>query len=156
MDEAVASLATPFEEEEEDSSSSISLRISTAVTVTKDNNLVCLADAPATQAGAIANAIVVALHHGSAGQCGIPMIDEDGRPRPIHLEVDSGLLVEGSGNVIGSEAIVNEVLRQRAATAAAATTAPRTSSFAQPRPRRQREEEDDDLYGAAAKRSRSQ
>jgi hypothetical protein len=150
MDEAVTPLTTSLEEEDEESSSSISLRISTAVTVTKDNNLVCLADTPATHAATIANAVVAAIHHGSSGQCGIPMIDEDGRPRPIHLEVDSGLLVEGSGNVIGGEAIVNEVLRQRAAAAAD----PHTSPFTQPRPRRQREE-DDDIYEAAAKRRRS-
>ncbi|KAL6868657.1 hypothetical protein J3F83DRAFT_737913 [Trichoderma novae-zelandiae] len=104
------------EQDQEESISPISLRINTSVLISKNNNLVCLTDTPASHANAIARAVVKAIQENSSGQCGIPMIDEDGRPRPVKIEVDAGITVEGSGNVVGNEAIVNEVLRQRSLT----------------------------------------
>ena len=101
------------QEESEDGFSAISLRINTSITVSSNDNMVCLAETPAEHANAIAEAVVKAIQQHSSGQCGIPMIDEDGRPRPIRIEVDAGLTVEGTGNVIGKESIVAEVLRQR-------------------------------------------
>ncbi|KAK0389566.1 hypothetical protein NLU13_3141 [Sarocladium strictum] len=98
----------------EDAQSPICLRINTSVNITQSNNIVCLSDTPpAEHATAIANAVVKAMQENSSGNCGIPMIDEDGRPRPIKIEVDASMLVEGSGNVVGSQPIINEFLRQR-------------------------------------------
>lgn len=96
----------------EDGFSAISLRINTSVSVSSDNNLVCLADTPANHANAIAYAVVNALQESSSGQCGIPMIDEEGRPRPVRIHVDAGLAVGGAGNVVGNEALVREAVRQ--------------------------------------------
>ncbi|KAL7936076.1 hypothetical protein V8C35DRAFT_296806 [Trichoderma chlorosporum] len=104
------------DDQEEEGTSPISLRINTSVLISKNNNLVCLTDTPASHANAIARAVVKAIQENSSGQCGIPMIDEDGRPRPIKIEVDAGITVEGSGNVVGNEDIVNQVLRQRGIT----------------------------------------
>ncbi|KAM5355760.1 hypothetical protein ACJ41O_002406 [Fusarium nematophilum] len=102
------------EETASEDSSPISLRINTSVNVSRSNNIVCLAATPAEQANAIARAVVQALHEGSSGRCGIPMIDEQGCPRPLRIEVDAGLVVEGTGNVVGSREVVGELLRRRA------------------------------------------
>ncbi|KAL6895805.1 hypothetical protein HDV57DRAFT_512339 [Trichoderma longibrachiatum] len=117
-DTVLEALATEDEDEQEqeESISPISLRINTSVSISKNNNLVCLTDTPASHANAIARAVVKAIQENSSGQCGIPMIDEDGRPRPVKIEVDAGITVEGSGNIVGNEAVVNEVLRQRSLT----------------------------------------
>lgn len=93
--------------------SSISLRINTSVVVSSNSNVVVLADTPADHANAIAHAVVKALES-SSGQCGIPMIDEEGRPRPVHIHVDAGLTVGGAGNVVGNRAVVHEAARQSA------------------------------------------
>lgn len=90
--------------------SPISLRINTSVIITKSNNLVCLSETPAEHANAIARAVVQAIYDNSSGQCGIPMIDEDGRPRPVNIEVDAGITVEGAGNIVGKEDFVKHVL----------------------------------------------
>ncbi|QYS98806.1 hypothetical protein H0G86_005966 [Trichoderma simmonsii] len=118
MAEAIMSaMATEDEDDqEEENISPISLRINTSVLISKNNNLVCLTDTPASHANAIARAVVKAIQENSSGQCGIPMIDEDGRPRPIKIEVDAGITVEGSGNIVGNEDIVNQVLQQRGLT----------------------------------------
>ncbi|CAM1507025.1 Fc.00g066660.m01.CDS01 [Cosmosporella sp. VM-42] len=129
--------STP-DEEDAPESSPISLRITTSINITKNNNLVCLGASPADHANAIAQAVVRAIQENSSGQCGIPMIDEQGCPRPLKIEVDAGILVEGSGNVVGSQEIISEVLRQRGQL------------------RRQREETEEDIYDAPAKRRRSQ
>ncbi|PFH59243.1 hypothetical protein XA68_12614 [Ophiocordyceps unilateralis] len=92
--------------------SAINLSINTSVTVSSNNNTVCLAD-PASNANAIAHAVVKALQDGSAGQCGIPMIDEDGRPRPLRIHVDAALTVKGAGNIVGNESAVVAVSRRR-------------------------------------------
>jgi hypothetical protein len=42
------------------------------------------------------------------------MIDESGCPRPLKIEVDAGIVVEGTGNVVGSREVVGELLRRRA------------------------------------------
>jgi hypothetical protein len=112
-DAVLEAMADDVEDEEEESISPISLRINTSVHISNNNNLVCLTDTPASHANAIAKAVVQAIQENSSGQCGIPMIDEDGRPRPVKIEVDAGITVEGSGNVVGNEEIVNKVLRQR-------------------------------------------
>ncbi|KHO00112.1 uncharacterized protein MAM_02035 [Metarhizium album ARSEF 1941] len=112
--EPVTAIITGEDEADaEEGQSPISLRINTSVRISSNNNLVCCNTTPAENAKAIARAVVVALQENSSGQCGIPMIDEDGRPRPVRIEVDAGMEVQGIGNVIGNEKVINEVLRQR-------------------------------------------
>lgn len=101
------------DEEDEDSGSPISLRINTAINVSSNNNLICITQTPADHANAIANAVVQAIQENSSGKCGIPMIDEDGHPRPLNIEVDAGMVVNGYGNVVGNDDIINEALRRR-------------------------------------------
>ncbi|GFP52345.1 hypothetical protein TASIC1_0001049700 [Trichoderma asperellum] len=113
--DSVLDVMSPNEDDEDDEEgfSTISLRINTSVHISSNNNLVCLNDTPASHANAIAKAVVQAIQENSSGQCGIPMIDEDGRPRPVKIEVDAGITVEGSGNIVGNEDVVNQVLRMR-------------------------------------------
>ena len=101
------------EDEEPVDNSPISLRITTAINISQDNNVVCLTATPAEQANAIAQAVVKAIQENSSGRCGNPMVDEQGCPRPLKIEVDAGMHVEGSGNVIGTQEAINDVLRQR-------------------------------------------
>lgn len=111
--EPITAVITGEDEGDADEGQSpISLRINTSVRISSNNNLVCCNTSPADNAKAIARAVVVALQENSSGQCGIPMIDEDGRPRPVKIEVDAGVEVQGTGNVIGDEKVINEVLRQ--------------------------------------------
>ena len=100
-------------EGDESPSSPIYLRINASVRVTNSDNLICFDKSPADHANAIAKAVVQAIEEHSSGKCGIPMIDEDGRPRPIHLDVDAGIAVEGKGNVIGNRSIVQNALSRR-------------------------------------------
>lgn len=102
------------DDESPTSMSPLSLCINTSINISKSNNLVCLVDSPANHANAIAEAVVQALQKHSSGSCGIPMIDGDGNPRHIKIEVDAGMVVDGMGNVVGNEKIIDEVLRQRA------------------------------------------
>ncbi|EHK41078.1 hypothetical protein TRIATDRAFT_259095 [Trichoderma atroviride IMI 206040] len=113
--DSVLDVMSPEEDDADDDEgfSAISLRINTSVRISSNNNLVCLNDTPASHANAIAKAVVQAIQENSSGQCGIPMIDEDGRPRPVKIEVDAGITVEGSGNIVGNEEVVNQVLRMR-------------------------------------------
>lgn len=105
----------PDEDPLEEDLSPINLRISTRVNVSRDNNLVALPYTPSEQAGATADAIVRAFKSSSVMEGGIPMVDQDGRPRPVRIEVDAGITVEGSNNIVGTEAIIADVLRSRMA-----------------------------------------
>ncbi|KAF4331777.1 hypothetical protein FBEOM_14453 [Fusarium beomiforme] len=101
------------QDEPSEGSSPISLKIDTSINVSRNNNMVCLTATPAEQANAIAKAVVQALHEGSSGRCGIPMIDESGCPRPLNIQVDAALNVEGTGNVIGSRDVIGELVQKR-------------------------------------------
>ena len=94
--------------------SPLSLCIKTSINITKGNNLICLTESPASHANMIAEAVAQAIQKSSSGNCGIPMIDGNGNPRPVKIEVDAGMVVDGIGNVIGNEKVIDEVLRQRA------------------------------------------
>lgn len=145
---AFTTLLDSADDEHDPESSPISLRINTSINVSRSNNVVCLATSPAEQANAIAQAVVKALHEGSSGQCGIPMIDENGAPRPLRIEVDAGLVVDGTGNVVGSSDSVNEVLRQRNDTTVLGRR-PREETA------EEEEEEEEDIYSHPSKRRRS-
>lgn len=97
----------------ENTLSPLKLRINTSINISKSNNIVSLSDSPANHANAIAEAVTQAIQKTSSDNCGIPMIDGNGDPRLIHIEVDAGMVVDGQGNVVGSEGIIFEVLRQR-------------------------------------------
>ena len=43
------------------------------------------------------------------------MVDGDGNPRPIKIEVDAGLVVDGQNNLVGTESAVLKILQQREA-----------------------------------------
>lgn len=53
-------------------------------------------------------AIVDALKQMSMGS-GVPMIDEEGRPRPILVEVMAVTRIDGSKNVVGEKAVLATV-----------------------------------------------
>lgn len=94
-------------------SSPIHLRINASVRVCNSDNLVCFDKSPAEHANAIAKAVVQAIEEHSSGKCGIPMIDEDGRPRPISIDVDAGVTIEGKGNIVGGRSTVCNALARR-------------------------------------------
>jgi hypothetical protein len=98
---------------EDEAISPLTLRINTSINITKSNNLVCLTDTPTSHANAIAEAVTQAIQRTSSGNCGIPMIDGNGNPRALRIEVDAGMVVDGTGNVVGSQKVIDEVLRQR-------------------------------------------
>lgn len=94
--------------------SAITVRILTAVRVTGDNNIMCLAVDPAETARFVAQAVTKVLRGGGAQERGgIPMIDEEGRPRPLKIEIEAGTEVHGEGNVLGGEEVVMRALGKR-------------------------------------------
>ncbi|KAF5131528.1 hypothetical protein E5D57_007883 [Metarhizium anisopliae] len=93
--------------------SSIRLHINAAVEVLGDSNCVSISESPADRANAIARAILNTIKENSSGQCGIPMVDEDGRPRPIKIKVDASTEVLGADNVVAHEEIIIGESRKR-------------------------------------------
>ncbi|OHE93575.1 hypothetical protein CORC01_11074 [Colletotrichum orchidophilum] len=109
------SISDPDAEEEDEDSPPISLSISTRIDVISDGNLIALPCSPAGQANFIAKAIVDAIYERDWA-VGCPLIDENGRPRPLKLEVDASITVKGSSNVIGTESVITEFIRRGAHT----------------------------------------
>lgn len=85
-----------------DDRSPIELRIMTTVQVEGDNNAILLTASPAEHAKAIAEAVTAMIRQAGGMNGGIPMIDEDGRPRPFKITISAGMNIEGSGNVLGN------------------------------------------------------
>ncbi|PHH80076.1 hypothetical protein CDD80_2918 [Ophiocordyceps camponoti-rufipedis] len=119
-----------------ESLSAINLSINTSVVVSSNNNTVYLKD-PATNANEIAMAVVNALRDGSCGKSGIPMIDEDGRPRPLRIHVQAGLTVEGAGNIVGSDVAAVAASRRRGWESDAESEDGRLSGASSPASKRQ-------------------
>ena len=90
------------EDDEQEPTSNVSITIKAAVTITGNNNVISI-DSAATGCK-IAVAIVTGLRQISGIAGGVPMIDENGRPRPIIIDVDAGTRIEGSDNVLGEKA----------------------------------------------------
>ena len=86
-----------IEDEEDDCIplSPISLSVSAPLKITGHGNVVSIDSATSTSA--LTTAIVAALQQTS-------MIDEEGRTRPLHLTVTSGVSILGSRNVVGRAA----------------------------------------------------
>lgn len=97
--------------------SPITIRVSAGIRVHGEKNLVGLAEAdgpghrhPADAAQTVADAVVRAI----AGRgCEVPMIDEEGRPRPLRVEVDATIDVRGQGNVLGGREMLLRVMGGR-------------------------------------------
>lgn len=106
-------------EYDDSNNSAIVIRISTGVRVSGDDNVVCLAggaangqtnnnngqssssSAAADHARSIAEAVTAAIRQGGEQDVGgIPMIDEEGRPRGIRVQIEAGIEVRGKGNVL--------------------------------------------------------
>lgn len=110
-DQALSTSVVEYEEDcsdEDEGLSSIHLRINTPLVVNGDNNLVAID--PAASASKIAMAVVAAIKQMSMGESGVPMIDEEGRPRPIKVDVTAETRVEGSKNVVGEKAVLAAVV----------------------------------------------
>jgi hypothetical protein len=84
--------------------SPIVINISSPVTITGHGNLVAFD--PSTTAAAIAEAVARSLKSASVSSSGIPMIDEEGRPRPIKVTVDTPVKVQGDKNMIGDHPVM--------------------------------------------------
>jgi hypothetical protein len=94
----------------DDGRSPIDLRVSTALHIQGDNNAVLVGATPVDHARAVAQAVISAIRQCSDATGGVPMIDEEGRPRPLNIAVDAGVSVEGSGNLLGNEEHVKRFL----------------------------------------------
>src|SRR5580700_8623333 len=79
--------------------SPINIKISSPITVVGDGNLI--ATDPVEMASSIAHCIVRSIQDCSVACAGIPMIDEEGRPRPIDVQVDAKIKVRGAKNTVG-------------------------------------------------------
>ncbi|KAL0936478.1 uncharacterized protein CTRU02_208693 [Colletotrichum truncatum] len=99
-------------EDSHDELSPISLRISTHINVACDGNLVVLPCSPSEQANSIAKADVETIQ-GKDWATGLPMIDESGRPRPLKLDIDAGITIKGSSNVIGTASLMEKIVHGR-------------------------------------------
>lgn len=127
--------------------SPVELRIMTTVQVEGDNNAVLLTATPAEHAKAIAEAVTAMVRQAGGMNGGIPMIDEEGRPRPFRITVSAGMNIEGSGNVLGNAAHLMRFLGKRKREdgdgedgdgAVAAKEGDGAAAAAPPPPRRQR------------------
>lgn len=98
---------------DDDDRSPIELRITTTVQVEGDNNAILLTAMPAEHARVITEAITATVRQAGGLNGGIPMIDEEGRPRPFRISVSAGMNIEGSGNVLGNADHVMRFLGKR-------------------------------------------
>ncbi|PVH87169.1 hypothetical protein DL98DRAFT_510027 [Cadophora sp. DSE1049] len=106
---------------DDEDSTAIRLNIFTPINVRGDGNLIAM-DTSAT-ATTIAQGIVDALRCMTYGDDkGVPMIDEDGRPRPIKVNVKAPLTVLGSKNLLGERAVMERLAPAMASRPAAVIT----------------------------------
>lgn len=78
--------------------STITIHVSAPVVIGGQHNTVHFT--PSSYSSTIATSIMEALR--SETMTSIPMIDEEGRPRPINLQIEAGVTVEGEGNYAGA------------------------------------------------------
>lgn len=69
-----------------------------------------IATEPSKTASLIAQNVVNALKTMSMGTSGVPMIDENGSPRPIKIQIVAGTTVSGARNTVGEKAVVEKLL----------------------------------------------
>jgi hypothetical protein len=98
-------------EEDDPRLSEIRIVVNTPILITGDGNQLSIDTA--VNASRVAAAVTTALKSMSSPAGGVPMIDGDGRPRPIYFEVTAEIKVEGSNNLVGDKAVLsNGVLGQ--------------------------------------------
>jgi hypothetical protein len=88
-------------EDDSNSLSPINITIECPLHIQGDNNIVAIDTASSTNK--IAQGIVGALKAMSMSGHGVPMIDEDGRPRPITVTAVAEVRITGSKNVVGDK-----------------------------------------------------
>jgi hypothetical protein len=98
--------ADVFEETSSEELSAIEMHVDASIVIKGNNNVVLLDSSPAERADSVFMAISKALQEHSSGRCGIPMIDEDGRPRPIHIKANVGMKIDGAHNLVGNEKLI--------------------------------------------------
>ena len=81
--------------------SAINIIIKCPLFIKGDSNLVAVDNSGS--ASKIAQGVVGALKTMSMSGHGVPMIDEDGRPRPITVTVIAEVRIDGSKNVVGDK-----------------------------------------------------
>jgi hypothetical protein len=86
-------------EYESNTLSAININIQCPLNIQGDNNIVAVDTAQVVNK--IAQGIVTSLKAMSMGGQGVPMIDEDGRPRPITVTAIAEVRIHGSRNVVG-------------------------------------------------------
>jgi hypothetical protein len=98
------------DDEENDSGgqSTIKILIETPIRISGDNNLVSIE--PSTTSSKVAHAVMTSLRQMSSTAGGIPMIDEDGRPRPLRVRVKAETIIEGARNVVGERAVFSTMM----------------------------------------------
>jgi len=89
--------------------SEIRLFINTPLLINGDGNRVAID--PSLSATKIAMGIVNALKTMTVANGGIPMIDEEGHPRPVTIKVEAEVKVTGSKNIVGERAVLNSLLK---------------------------------------------
>ncbi|RFU24511.1 hypothetical protein B7463_g11822, partial [Scytalidium lignicola] len=111
-----AQAAAPYSsyEDVDDTPPSISISITSSLSVKGSNNVVGMDTG--SSAATIARSLVDAIKNTSMSAMGIPMIDEEGKPRTINVVVDAGVTVDGCDNIVGEEVAKMrlDVLRKKA------------------------------------------
>jgi hypothetical protein len=139
---------------DDEEGSPIYLKISTPLVVKGDNNLIAVD--PSAQASKLAMAIVQSLKQLSHGADGIPMIDENGRPRPLKVDVKAEITVEGSKNVVGEQAVLGSVMGAGLKRKVDDAKALPMKDLKDLKEVRKREREDGDLVEGDAKRAKTE
>ncbi|KAI3401703.1 hypothetical protein diail_9367 [Diaporthe ilicicola] len=102
------------EVQDDDEHSPIQLQIDSTLHIVGDNNAIVVTRLPAEHAKGVAEAVTATIRQASSMNGGIPMIDEEGRPRPFRITVAAGMHIEGSGNVLGNaEHVMKSLGRKR-------------------------------------------
>ncbi|KAF3769229.1 hypothetical protein M406DRAFT_327620 [Cryphonectria parasitica EP155] len=95
------------DEDDDGNHSTVTVRISTAIRVSGGGNIISIPTNPAESARLVAETVTRTIGQSEAAENGgIPMIDEEGRPRPLRIEIEAGIEVNGEGNVMGGEDVV--------------------------------------------------
>ncbi|CAL3963798.1 hypothetical protein PZA11_001311 [Diplocarpon coronariae] len=87
--------------------SAITMYISVPLLIKGDSNLVALE--PSLTANKVSLGIIEALKSMAYGQTGVPLVDEEGRPRPINVHVNAATTVEGAKNLVGERAVMERI-----------------------------------------------
>ncbi|KAG9238709.1 hypothetical protein BJ875DRAFT_450141 [Amylocarpus encephaloides] len=103
-----------YESDDEDDENSgsdlpaIHLRVSTPLHVSGNGNVVSIN--AADNAARVGFAVAQSLRQIGTVGGGVPMIDEDGKPRPIDVKVSAATVIRGSNNVVGEKAVLSKTI----------------------------------------------